>query len=189
LWITGTSKSAERFEQWPTRRGEAMPDKHTEHEPPGGDLALEALNEIQRGRLYLVARLGRLMPPGKVGAGRGNKNSKADLPFSKPTLSAYRKVGKHEPPGGELALKLEPILAAQAKERQREGGLTFRRILRKVQSTPAMNWPNSPDSAMTRSASNWTATKSTSAWPNSRQRFAAWTAALTFRFERGRELW
>lgn len=54
------------------------------------------VNAIQRGRFYLIDHIGELLPAGKVGAGRGNKNSKGDLPFSKPTLSAYRKVTAHK---------------------------------------------------------------------------------------------
>ncbi len=54
------------------------------------------VNAIQRGRFHLIAHIGKLLPAGKVGAGRGNKNSKAPLPFSKRTLSAYRKVTKHQ---------------------------------------------------------------------------------------------
>jgi hypothetical protein len=44
----------------------------------------------------LIAHIGELLPAGKLGAGRGNKNSKGGLPFSKPTLSAYRKVATHK---------------------------------------------------------------------------------------------
>lgn len=59
------------------------------------DVDTEVSNAIQYGKLKIVAKLGELMPakPPKE-KGRGKKG-KAGLPFSKPTISAYRKVAKH----------------------------------------------------------------------------------------------
>lgn len=48
-----------------------------------------------RCRLLTIAKIAELTPPGKKGAGRGNKNSAPRAPFSKHTLSAYRKVFDH----------------------------------------------------------------------------------------------
>ncbi len=53
------------------------------------------MNTIGRGRLYLIAHIGALLPGDNKG-GRGKKTGKDGLPvFSKPTLSAYRKVTAH----------------------------------------------------------------------------------------------
>ncbi|MFP6691947.1 MAG: hypothetical protein VB875_02930 [Pirellulales bacterium] len=57
---------------------------------------LKAGVEVERplaiGVLKIKAKIGELMPRGKVGAGRGNKNRAPAAPFSDNTVKAYRKI-------------------------------------------------------------------------------------------------
>jgi predicted AlkP superfamily phosphohydrolase/phosphomutase len=56
----------------------------------------ETTNAISVGTLLIKAKIGELMPKGKIGAGRGNKNSEANSLFSNHIKFSYRKLQKHE---------------------------------------------------------------------------------------------
>ncbi len=57
---------------------------------------IEVSKPINAGVLKIKAKLGELMPRGKVGAGRGNKNPTPVEYFPPSTISAYRKLADHK---------------------------------------------------------------------------------------------
>ena len=59
-------------------------------------VGVEIARPIAISVLKIKAKLGELMPRGNVGAGRGNKNGKAALPFSRPTVQAFRKIADNQ---------------------------------------------------------------------------------------------
>ena len=60
---------------------------------PGDSREIE--RPIAIGVLKIKAKIGELLPAGKVGAGRGNKIDTLGVDFSKRALAAYRKLHNH----------------------------------------------------------------------------------------------